>query len=486
MALSSSKKKIIIFISLVLTIMALLFVGKKLLDYYRPHTTPSAERLTRAGKEAWITIFVHGSFCSPFGLLNVFETVQDEVLGTRYQKLNKMVRADPYFYQEQTILERGLLPINPSFDLRVTSGKILAAYPLIKAYDEVNEYVKPGQEHNFYYTFGWSGLLSQKVRRYEGMRLYNMLNAEFESFKKQGLVPKVRVVGHSHAGNVLLNLALIDEVLAQGIEKPIKIDITSAQKKHKTEAMEGMRQLLVGLPSEHHARQHKGNKRWDYRPVDKGLVIDESIILGCPIQPETDHCVALNTFKKMYNFYSGEDIIQKMDWISTKRYFSDQRFTTECSRLVQAKVMLDRAFFADKQQQSSSFLSSLWHQVANVVGFFVRQSNDPTHRELWYAGWEDVQSDTSIAPLPTFIFIPLLINAIEASKAFHDVDLNIQLNTKRLTVSVFQHNQSEVEYTVQMPTDLVNYIRKSVLLWKPSDLAADKKFDIINGYVAKL
>ena len=42
----------------------------------------------------------------------------------------------------------------------------------------MNELAKPGKEKNYFYTFGWSGLLSQHRRCLEAIRFYNALSLE--------------------------------------------------------------------------------------------------------------------------------------------------------------------------------------------------------------------------------------------------------------------------------------------------------------------
>ena len=41
---------------------------------------------------------------------------------------------------------------------------------------------------------------------------------------------------------------------------------------------------------------------WDYFPEKGGLTINDLVMYGCPIQPETDHCAHSETFKTVYNF----------------------------------------------------------------------------------------------------------------------------------------------------------------------------------------
>ena len=70
---------------------------------------------------------------------------------------------------------------------------------------------------------------------------------------------KVRVVTHSHGGNVVLNMAHIQK------SKPVKV------------------------------------------------IIDELVLLGCPVQETTSPCLCDPMFKKVVSLYSTNDILQVID-----------------------------------------------------------------------------------------------------------------------------------------------------------------------------
>ena len=66
-------------------------------------------------KEPWLTIFTHGTFGCILGLFNFFEVVQDKIPGTQYKKVISKMRKNPFFYQNQPILQKGLIKVKPSF-----------------------------------------------------------------------------------------------------------------------------------------------------------------------------------------------------------------------------------------------------------------------------------------------------------------------------------------------------------------------------------
>lgn len=109
-----------------------------------------------------------------------------------------------------------------------------------------------------FYFFGWSGKLSFKTRYKAGRKLHKSILALIEKYEKEyGCRPKLRIITHSHGGNVALNLARFNE--------------------------------------------------------DLQFKIDELIVLACPVQKSTCHLSQHETFKKIHSLYSRFDSFQILD-----------------------------------------------------------------------------------------------------------------------------------------------------------------------------
>ncbi len=48
---------------------------------------------------------------------------------------------------------------------------------------------------NYYYTYGWSGLLSAKSRYNDAKKLFIALEQEVDRLKRQNLNPRIRIIG---------------------------------------------------------------------------------------------------------------------------------------------------------------------------------------------------------------------------------------------------------------------------------------------------
>jgi hypothetical protein len=111
---------------------------------------------------------------------------------------------------------------------------------------------------NNFYFYGWTGKLSFKARYKAARKLYELIIQLLESYERDyGFRPKIRIITHSHGGNVALNLARFN--------------------------------------------------------ADLQLIVDELIVLACPVQKQTCQLIEHGTFKKIYSLYSRFDSFQVLD-----------------------------------------------------------------------------------------------------------------------------------------------------------------------------
>lgn len=272
-------------------------------------------------QEQWMTIFVHGSFGSMFGLFSAYHVFQDEVDGTTYKKMTSHMRYDPFFHHFQALLAPGLTAITPTFDPPETVVKP-AVYPIAASYEKLTDLAAPSKEQQHFYVFGWSGLISQQRRRKEALRFYNMLHREYTRLQENGITPKIRLVTHSHGGNLILNMAGIHELLSHEMTEPTADRYPDDD--YRT-SMSALYEMMNHAPEAESIAERPHQKSWDYKPSKAPFAIDEFILLGTPIQPETSSFFLSPFFKKIYSFYSENDVVQSSDGVSTRRYYSDQR-----------------------------------------------------------------------------------------------------------------------------------------------------------------
>lgn len=317
-------------------------------------------------EETWVTVFVHGimSIQPHLTLQNVMRFIRDDVTHTTYSKTVEYMRLDPYFYLNQAMQDFGLKKIDIN-DLQPGH----AANAIAHIYDDVTKLTAP-HTNTHYYTFGWSGLLSPTIRYNDSVRLLQELTHELqEKFWHHGIFPKIRFVGYSHGGNVCLNLAAARQ----------KTDPNSP------------------------------------------LSIDELILVGVPIQTETDYLANDPLFKKIYHFFSQKDRIQRIDFFSFNRIFSRRQFKNSKNFKVPKKLMQIDMKFTRKTKTShhSTQRSAAYTNFANpsIVSGKSRllRDNSPGHLEFWFFGWspKHYRENFTLNPLPALITIPYVLHYIK-------------------------------------------------------------------------
>jgi hypothetical protein len=340
---------------------------KKAKDFYASlENDPQPFQTSETGDETWVTIFVHGimSIQPHLTIQNVMRFVRDDVKNTVYSKTVEYMRLDPYFYLNQAMQEFGLKEIDPN-DLEPGH----AASAIAHIYDDVTKMVSPNTT-NHYYTFGWSGLLSPSTRYNDSIKLLQALTKELqEKYWQYGMHPKVRLIGYSHGGNVCLNIAA--------------------------------------------ARQNTD-------PQSK-LSIDELILVGVPIQTETDYLSNDPIFKKIYHFFSQTDRIQRIDFFSFNRVFSRRYFRNSNNFRVPKKLMqIDMKFTRSartKHDSAKRRAAIVDYTKPGIISGKSRLLRDisPGHLEFWFFGWspKHYRENFVMHPLPAFITIPYILHCIK-------------------------------------------------------------------------
>lgn len=158
-----------------------------------------------------------------------------------------------------------------------------------------------------FYLFGWSGKLSKSAREHAGAALFDEIQRVIAAYvEKYHTKPFIRIITHSHGGSVALHMANI-----------------------------------------------RGNSM--------PFVVDELVLLACPVQKSTQACVEDDMFAHTISLYSSLDMVQviapqiiynvfrtkkgnlksRMGWPP----FSKRRFA-EHPKLAQVKVKINgRALF---------------------------------------------------------------------------------------------------------------------------------------------
>jgi hypothetical protein len=143
---------------------------------------------------------------------------------------------------------------------------------------------------NYFYSFVWSGGLSNHERTQAANTLYQELQKIISTYQDEwNAYPVIRIITHSHGGNVALN--------------------------------------MVNTPK---------------KSTDIPIVIDALIMLACPVQNNTMHLTQNSMFRSIYSLYSSLDMVQV---IAPQKFhgilpFSYRKFPTNAN-IIQAKIRIN-------------------------------------------------------------------------------------------------------------------------------------------------
>lgn len=200
-------------------------------------------------------------------------------------------------------------------------------------------------------SYNWNGFLSAQDRLDAARLLYAELLQDAKQLQYEtGLPVKIHLLAHSHGCNVVLNLAAIEQDAKQGLR------------------------------------------------------VDRALLFAGPVQSETERYIHSDIFGSIYNIYSKGDLIQVLDCVSTKDFFSRRIFKDVPDNVKQIEVEVD--------------------------------PHKPTHYEMWFWGCgqgallSGYRKTFSLNPFPVSIFAPIIMHLADT------MDSTCKLGFKRDTFSL--------------------------------------------------
>ncbi len=369
--------------------------------------------------ECWITVFVHGSFSVKphLTLSNATNVVFDNIEDSVYYRSIEINRKDKFFCENQAMLKLGLHKIDYEHPDKENAARIIAA-----TYDKISQHTgnAPCQE---YYAFGWSGLVSHKLRYLEAGILYQQLHAVMQQLKAQGKHPKLRIISYSHGGNLSIQLGAV----------------------HVTKT-----------------------------PAEQ-ITIDEFYLLGTPIQIETDYLINSPVFKKIYNIYSKADSIQKLDFFSFKRFFSKRKFINRKNFQLPEKLTQIKLKITDYTPKDLNSHIPFPRDEKLLRKHFTKCNYDPGHFELWFMGWTilSYRKNFPFNPLPIIEFLPVIIKDLEKYPELSgDIVVNILPYKECIQVYNYKKFQMHPHHYIEkpfLPKNFLEELKTNALRYEPID-----------------
>jgi hypothetical protein len=369
--------------------------------------------------ERWITVFIHGSFSlrPHLTIRNIVKMLNDTIEESVYYRSTEINRRDPFFYKNQAMSGLGLHKIDLHHPHNNAAAPILAA-----SFEEISRFVGHAPSDQ-YYTFGWSGLVSNKLRYLESAFLHQDLEKLLQHVRQEGFEPKIRLIGYSHGGNLALQLGAL----------------------HTT------------------------------KPISKQFFVDELWLLGTPIQVETDYLINSPIFKNVYNFYSRADSVQMLDFFSFKRFFSRKKFSKRKNFKLPDKLRQIRLKVTEYERTSNNYKieQAPCHDEKVLKKYFKAVNYDPGHFELWFMGWTILtyRNTFPLYPLPMLTFLPIIVQYLQDHpNAPHDIIAHLRPACNTLEITPYHIKKKSYRDVISfMDPVLFQHMRYHAAKFVPDD-----------------
>jgi len=362
--------------------------------------------LQKDPQQVHATIIIHGTvgLKANVNLATFIRIIENNLEQSSYKSIVKIIRDDPFFYQFQAMQQVGLCKIAP---LACASKSEMASSLFATLIEKISP--TKSDDVSLYYTFGWSGLMSVTERYADAQCLYTSVRNEYYRLQKQYPQADITftIIGYSHGGSLALYLGEIRDTECPG-------DIFD---------------------------------------------IDELILIGMPIQIETDYLVQSPIFNKVYHFYSRKDSIQTLDFLSTyklsRRRFKNKSNLTLPKKLVQVELRIKMPV---RNKPCSTKL---------------RVDRSPNHFELWFFGWFPTTSYHKffpLYPLPTIVFVPALIDHMQRCTP-DEHNLVVELRPTQGTATIRKrHHQKPIHCFDWITPESLQHLQQFALDYAPTDV----------------
>lgn len=164
-------------------------------------------------QEEIITVFIHGSIHVPLAFLSPFCVLYDSFNGNSwYEKTVHSIRHHTTTQQGGVILNNGLFEVTQLIQQDFFEGpaRYNGACHVIRGFQRASP--EPSHAIHRFFTFGWSGILSDRERKSAAENLYDELYALKQQASLKGRNVKIELYAFSHGGQIALHLPMVRKI----------------------------------------------------------------------------------------------------------------------------------------------------------------------------------------------------------------------------------------------------------------------------------
>lgn len=379
-----------------------------------------------------VHVFVHGTYGSFFSLLSYPFVKKDNLKGTTYVAVQRLMRETQLVRYRRFSSSAGLSEVSPGTQLPENEP---ARY-VVGTFAAIQRQVSPNDKDSHrYFMFGWSGLLSQQERRREAIRLYTELVALVDRIRADGCEPVLNLYGHSHGANVILNLGLVDRC-SFDIDATHSVDLDAKKNMQKLLAGGAVSDLAYLLDKDAFEKA----KKWYIRPPIRLKNIKRIVLFGVPVQEETAPLVLSSLFENVLHIYSDNDGVAAADGISSKHKSTNNldlalvagHPSIKTIRWMNCRTPLDECTQCANQpsvqnQSRLGFLKNLTKErFKRLKGTGNPDSHhplDPTHADFWAIG--NKRDGAFFEQVPLLVYMPLIYKLLPSVGSAQQLDFSL-------------------------------------------------------------
>lgn len=346
-----------------------------LLLFFGYPIAPAAPVAGDTGAETHVTarVFIHGTILVGYFFVDIPGSWRDEYQeNSLIERAMAAARKHPFLYHSELVLDLGVTDVTQEImvplSYPLTHEK--AAISILRAFERTDRCVSSRKGAYHYYTFGWSGALSERKRNKDSFYLYQGLLGIQTSLKERYPRAKIRfeLYAHSHGG-----------------------------------------QLIAHLPIVH--RQFPEND----------LLIDLAVLCATPLYKEKAQPMISSTmFGTIINLHSSGDKVQNLDIISTPQHYCVRTFREL------AIPLPDKTSSGPKILDVSLAVHDNPYVFSHESFFCCTTYTLPSH----YRKRRHIRKAVNLfAPLPVLVLYPAFLTSLDTlglTPGFHNLTVNLE------------------------------------------------------------
>lgn len=341
-------------------------------------------------------VFIHGTILAGYFFVDIPASWKDQYQeNSLIERAMASARRDPFLLHTDLLLDLGLTDVTDKVTVPLSHplADETAAITIMRTFERTDRCIRLGNNPFHYYTFGWSGALSERKRNRESVFLYESLMSIKRDLSHRHPHARIRfeLYAHSHGGQLIAHLAVIHKQMPQS-----------------------------------------------------DLFIDLAVLCATPLYKEkVQPMISSPLFGTILNLYSEGDKVQNLDIVSTPEHYCVRRFAELDIPLPSPNcpgpVIADVALHVHDNPKVFGHESFFCCSAYRLASHFTKRRHIRSTVDLF-------------KPLPVLVMMPTCIQSVtkvaDYKPGFHDLVINFEQKNGILTLNTSRYDAYHAEKTL--------------------------------------